>query len=1135
MGLNSDDEASDDGETWSRSPRDNVGGTTGNDRHALDSIMVDLPFSQHSCPLCLSEGIGNFLHMALRDTLAHLETKHPNIIPTFICSKCNSKESNNWRSIVGHTARCKGVKVQLGEIQCPECARKFLSKISLGLHMRSKHPVEHNKKLLEGRKRERKKTVGTGWTREEEDELARLEMKYAGNQRKAAQIATELKSKSNKQIRDKLAYNRRRARTLTANDSPDDEEVGVTSNMEQQSAGVPPPDLEYLRQSWLASNQEGIMQLLDSVESLSGSSVCAAKISELLRRLLRSKKTISQENIDEVYNIILTRARELAASGDTSVPAASSGTRPCSPKKKKKKSVKKYIYARSQDLYKNSPSTLAKYIVDDVRFHEDNGIQVERDEIKRVYENLWGTPGSLLSVDCFRPVENEGAEEIDVGLIGFAEVEARIDGLKDGATGTDGISKVHLKKKEIKLILTLFFGLVTASGVLPSSWGANKTVLLKKKNKSPLLVNSYRPITISSMVERTFWGIVDQRIRSKLTFFCRQKGFVKENGTYTNIHIINELLHKTKTQGGKMIAVFLDLCQAFDRVPHEAIAHALKRRNVSDLTIKLIMDSYASQRTLIKTGGADIPLHVKRGVKQGDPLSPLIFNLIIEPLLVELNKREGIRVGDEWVSCLAFADDLTLLAGNRRMAQRLINIVEKYLHNVGLEISPSKSACFELRATADSSVMEDPELKTGNGERISAICPGEHITYLGAHIQPWGGSDAAEISLELNNCLLRLKKLKLKPHQKIRLLTGYVLPHFMHPLVCQPPGLTKLREMDRAIRVYVKSVLHQQLSRADASLYASCNDGGLGIPRLEWIVTAAALKNGLNFLNSQDPLVKAITLSSKLEERLKRMSMSLRINYPCTIKDVEKFKRSKKKEILQEWKSLTFQGKAVDSFTDDPIGNYWLKNPTVLKSSRYITALKMRTNQVGLRVSMNIAQRQEDIRCRKCKAQPETLGHVIGLCTYTKPQRLRRHDEILTFVMDEIARGDQNLQITKEPSIVVEGKMYKPDLVLISRERVLLVDISVRLEDGAYLEAAKKEKIVKYSPLLKHLCQTYNVAEGKVIPIIVGSRGGMPRSTVQALKYLGVQNFNKLLTISLIALRNSIEIYHSFVDYDGVT
>lgn len=185
------------------------------------------------------------------------------------------------------------------------------------------------------------------------------------------------------------------------------------------------------------------------------------------------------------------------------------------------------------------------------------------------------------------------------------------------------------------------------------------------------------------------------------------------------------------------------------------------------------------------------------------------------------------------------------------------------------------------------------------------------------------------------------------------------------------------------------------------------------------------------------------------------------MNWPCTIKDVEKFERNKKKEILQEWKQLTFQGKAVDSFNDDLVLNYWLRNSSVLEPIRYITALNMKTKQLGLKVSMNIAQPQKDISCQKCIIQPETLGHVIGLCTFTKPQRMHRHDEILEFVMKEVAEGDPAMMISKEPSITAEGKLYKPDLVLRNREQVLLVDVSVRLEDGSYLEAARKKNIIK--------------------------------------------------------------------------
>lgn len=53
-----------------------------------------------------------------------------------------------------------------------------------------------------------------------------------------------------------------------------------------------------------------------------------------------------------------------------------------------------------------------------------------------------------------------------------------------------------------------------------------------------------------------------------------------------------------------------------------------------------------------------------------------------------------------------------------------------------------------------------------------------------------------------------------------------------------------------------------------------------------------------------------------------------------------------------------------------------------------------------------------------------------------------------------------------------------------------------------------------------------------MVPIVIGNRGAMPKGTIEALKTIGIEDTRTLTTLSMIALRSSIEIYHAFLDYD---
>jgi hypothetical protein len=104
--------------------------------------------------------------------------------------------------------------------------------------------------------------------------------------------------------------------------------------------------------------------------------------------------------------------------------------------------------------------------------------------------------------------------------------------------------------------------------------------------------------------------------------------------------------------------------------------------------------------------------------------------------------------------------------------------------------------------------------------------------------------------------------------------------------------------------------------------------------------------------------------------------------------------------------------------------------------------------------------------------------------------------------------------------------------VVIHRERVLVVDVTVRHEDKRYLEERDSSKVNKHKPLLPIISKQLQRQPGKVLPIVIGTRGALPMATLLSLEELGITDRKSLITLTLLALRNSTEIYHALIDYD---
>jgi hypothetical protein len=138
-----------------------------------------------------------------------------------------------------------------------------------------------------------------------------------------------------------------------------------------------------------------------------------------------------------------------------------------------------------------------------------------------------------------------------------------------------------------------------------------------------------------------------QEINSKYQLFSdHQKGFIKKtNGCTEHGIILNELFHDARRNNKGLVITAIDFTTAFGSVPHELILSAMKQRNFPDWTIEIVRDMYTDASSFIELrGDKSNPISWKKGVKQGCPLSPLLFNLCLEPL-IQFIKRANQGIG----------------------------------------------------------------------------------------------------------------------------------------------------------------------------------------------------------------------------------------------------------------------------------------------------------------------------------------------------------------------------------------------------------------------------------------------------------------------------------------------------------
>jgi len=82
----------------------------------------------------------------------------------------------------------------------------------------------------------------------------------------------------------------------------------------------------------------------------------------------------------------------------------------------------------------------------------------------------------------------------------------------------------------MKEILRILFNTILVSRIKPKAWKTNRMISIPKQGKDRSRVGNYRPLTIGSLICRTYCKIVDKKLWEVITFSLRQKGFVYETG-----------------------------------------------------------------------------------------------------------------------------------------------------------------------------------------------------------------------------------------------------------------------------------------------------------------------------------------------------------------------------------------------------------------------------------------------------------------------------------------------------------------------------------------------------------------------------------------------------------------------------
>lgn len=262
--------------------------------------------------------------------------------------------------------------------------------------------------------------------------------------------------------------------------------------------------------------------------------------------------------------------------------------------------------------------------------------------------------------------------------------------------------------------LLLMYSECIAQREMTSSMKQGIISLIPKPEKDSLLIDNWRPITLLTVDYKILALVYANRLKFKLSHIISetQSGFVKGRHISNNLRLVLDLLDYADFVKSDAIILFLDFYKAFDTIEHEFLLQSLKLFGFESSFANIIEMFYKGiTNTVIVNMFTSQRFSIRRGVRQGCPISPFLFILVTELLSLSIMHNQnfkGISIFDKEVKISQLADDTTLFLKDKSQLSIAIQIIKQFSCASGLKLNLSKCEIMSLHKCDDTLIQGIP-------------------------------------------------------------------------------------------------------------------------------------------------------------------------------------------------------------------------------------------------------------------------------------------------------------------------------------------------------------------------------------------------------------------------------------------